>query len=46
MTLARALYLSARLAYAPIYVIGVPVLRTVVWGVSFVGLLQILMQLL
>jgi len=39
------LFFWARLAYAAIYVIGVPGLRTVVWGVSFVGLLQILMQL-
>lgn len=39
------LFFWGRLAYAAIYVIGVPGLRTVVWGVSFVGLLQILMQL-
>jgi hypothetical protein len=35
-----------RLAYAPVYVIGIPWLRTGLWGVSFAGLLQILTQLL
>ncbi len=40
------LFFWARLAYAPVYVIGIPVLRTVLWGVSFVGLLQVLRQLL
>src|ERR1700730_138487 len=34
------------LAYAPVYVIGIPWLRTGLWGVSFVGLVQILLQLL
>jgi len=40
------LFFWARVAYAPVYVIGIPVLRTVLWGVSFAGLLQILLQLL
>ena len=40
------LFFWARLAYAPAYVIGVPWLRTALWGVSLVGLLQILLQLL
>ena len=40
------LFFWARLAYVPVYVIGVPGLRTVLWGVSFVGLLQVLLQLL
>lgn len=44
--LGAQLFFWARLGYAAIYVIGVPGLRTAVWGVSFVGLLQILMQLL
>ena len=35
-----------RLAYAPVYVIGIPWLRTGLWGVSFVGMLQILSQIL
>jgi len=36
------LYFWARLAYLPIYIIGIPYLRTVVWAVSFWGLLQLL----
>ncbi len=40
------LFFWARLAYAPVYVIGVPGLRTALWGVSFAGLLQVLLQLL
>jgi uncharacterized MAPEG superfamily protein len=40
------LFFWSRLAYAPVYVIGIPWLRTGLWGVSFAGLLQILTQLL
>jgi uncharacterized MAPEG superfamily protein len=40
------LFFWARLAYAPVYVIGVPGLRTALWGISFAGLLQVLLQLL
>ena len=40
------LFFWGRLTYAPVYVIGIPWLRTGLWGVSFVGLLQILLQLL
>ena len=40
------LFFWSRLAYAPVYIVGVPGLRTALWGVSFVGLLQILLQLL
>jgi len=40
------LFFWGRLAYAPTYVIGVPWLRTGLWAVSFVGMLQILSQLL
>jgi uncharacterized MAPEG superfamily protein len=36
------LYFWARLAYLPIYIVGIPYLRTVVWAVSFWGLLQLL----
>jgi uncharacterized MAPEG superfamily protein len=36
------LYFWARLAYLPIYIAGIPYLRTVVWAVSFWGLLQLL----
>ena len=44
--LGAQLFFWGRLAYAPVYVIGIPWLRTALWGVSFAGLLQILMQLL
>ena len=40
------LFFFGRLAYAPVYVIGIPWLRTGVWGVSFAGMLQILSQIL
>ena len=36
------LYFWARLAYLPIYIIGIPYVRTLVWAVSFWGLLQVL----
>ena len=39
-------YFWARLAYVPLYAAGVPCLRTVVWGVSLWGLLQLLWALL
>jgi uncharacterized MAPEG superfamily protein len=44
--LGAQLFFWARVAYAPVYVIGIPGLRTALWGVSFVGLLEILLQLL
>ena len=39
------LFFWARLAYAVIYLIGIPWLRTGVWTVSIVGLLLIFLQL-
>jgi uncharacterized MAPEG superfamily protein len=44
--LGAQLFFWSRLAYAPVYVIGIPWLRTGLWGVSFAGLVQILLQLL
>ena len=44
--LGAQLFFWSRLAYAPVYIIGIPWLRTGLWGVSFAGLLQILTQLL
>ena len=44
--LGAQLFFWSRLVYAPVYVIGIPWLRTAVWGVSFVGMVQILLQLL
>ena len=40
------LYLAARVLYVPIYALGIPVVRTLVWGVSFAGLLMILWAIL
>lgn len=39
------LFFWGRLAYAIVYVLGIPWLRTLIWGVSFVGLLMIVSQL-
>ena len=39
------LYFWARVVYLPVYVIGIPYLRTLVWAVSFWGLLQVLLAL-
>ena len=47
MTLLGAqIFVWARLAYAVVYVIGVPWLRTGIWGVSIVGLAMIFLQLI
>ncbi len=40
--LGAELYFWARLAYLPIYIVGIPYLRTLVWVISFWGLLQVL----
>lgn len=40
------LYLAARVAYVPLYAAGVPVLRTLVWGVAMAGLVALLVALL
>ena len=43
--LGAALFFWGRLAYAIVYVIGVPWLRTAVWTVSVAGILLVLSQL-
>jgi uncharacterized MAPEG superfamily protein len=43
--LGAALFFWARLAYAVVYVVGIPWLRTGVWGVSIAGLVLIFLQL-
>jgi len=43
--LGAQLFLWARVAYAAIYVAGIPWLRTGVWAVSIVGLAMIFLQL-
>jgi uncharacterized MAPEG superfamily protein len=39
------LYFWARLVYLPVYMIGIPYLRTLVWAVSIFGLLIVLAAL-
>ncbi len=43
--LGAELFFWARLVYVPVYLVGIPVARTVVWMVSVVGLLMIFLQL-
>ncbi len=43
--LGAALFFWARLAYALIYLVGVPWLRTAAWAVSFAGIVLVLSQL-
>ena len=40
------IWLGARLVYLPLYAMGVPVIRTVVWTISMVGLGMVLWPLL
>jgi uncharacterized MAPEG superfamily protein len=44
--LGAQIFLVARIAYALVYVAGIPWLRTATWGVSVVGLAMIFMQLI
>ena len=43
--LGAQLFFWGRVAYAPIYVIGIPMLRTLAWTVSIIGLVIIFLQL-
>jgi len=43
--LGAQLFFWARLIYAPVYLIGIPWLRTGLWGISVVGLVLIFTQL-
>ncbi len=40
--LGAQLYFWARVAYLPVYLIGIPYLRTAVWAISLWGILQVL----
>jgi uncharacterized MAPEG superfamily protein len=40
------LFFWARVAYAVIYVVGLPWVRTAIWGVSMIGLVLIFLQLI
>jgi uncharacterized MAPEG superfamily protein len=44
--LGAELYLGARIAYLPVYIAGIPYLRTLIWAASLWGLLQLLEALL
>jgi uncharacterized MAPEG superfamily protein len=44
--LGAQIYFWGRLAYFPVYITGIPVIRTLVWSVSMAGLVLILWQLL
>jgi uncharacterized MAPEG superfamily protein len=44
--LGAELFFWSRVAYALIYLIGIPWVRTAAWGVSIVGLLVIFVQLI
>jgi uncharacterized MAPEG superfamily protein len=44
--LGAQLFFWARLAYAFVYLAGIPWLRTAVWTVSVIGLILIFVQLL
>ena len=43
--LGAQLYFWARVAYIPLYAAGIPYLRSVIWGVSLVGILMVLAAL-
>lgn len=43
--LGAQLYFWARVAYLPIYIIGIPVVRSLVWGVSLAGILMVVFAL-
>jgi uncharacterized MAPEG superfamily protein len=40
--LGTQLYFWARLLYLPVYLIGIPYLRTAIWAVAFWGMLQVI----
>jgi uncharacterized MAPEG superfamily protein len=40
------IWLGARVVYLPLYAIGVPVIRTIVWTISAVGLVMVIWPLL
>jgi len=44
--LGAQMFLWARVAYAVVYVAGIPWLRTAIWGVSVAGLVMIFLQLI
>jgi uncharacterized MAPEG superfamily protein len=43
--LGAQIFFWARLVYAIVYIIGIPWLRTTIWGISVVGMVMIFVQL-
>ena len=43
--LGAQLYFWARVVYVPAYAVGIPFLRTVVWGAALVGIVMVLLPL-
>jgi uncharacterized MAPEG superfamily protein len=46
MAAGSEIYFFSRLVYLPLYAFGVPLLRTVVWNVSVLGIVLILLSIL
>jgi uncharacterized MAPEG superfamily protein len=46
MAVGSQVYFYGRVAYLPLYVFGVPVLRTVVWNLSVLGIVMVLLSIL
>ena len=44
--LAAQIYFWARVAYLPVYIVGIPYLRTLIWIASLWGIVQMLLALL
>ncbi len=44
--LGAEIYLAARVLYVPIYAAGIPVLRTLIWAASVVGIVMVLLAAL
>lgn len=44
--IAAQIYFWARLVYLPVYIIGIPYLRTIIWAASLWGIVQMLQALL
>jgi uncharacterized MAPEG superfamily protein len=44
-TVGAWLYLVGRIVYVPLYAMGIPVVRSIAWGIALVGLLMILARL-
>lgn len=43
--LGAQMYLYARIAYVPLYALGIPYIRSLVWGISLVGIILVMSAL-